>query len=1013
MITPGKLSGLVDPAISQGRESFDVDVASDWNLILENTVAPPQNIEVIRDGSGRFAVMHPAKRFGQLNNRMTWIPSAAGLGTANEVKWTQLACKRNDFNGSDHLKNLILHTGSTTTAAVDNDMDDLPTSSEANYGANYHGPEWRVNFVPKEPLSQSDDPGYGATYTLPTGMVATQVDKGSSMGDTDSTTGMPAAYTAVTNPAPTGGVLDDHVAIIEQYRIFDKIWWGVETTPSLPINIPIYVQANRDTPRIITGQPGCLIVRINPPTAAASYATSPALTGQSLDLVFENGKTPLLYDWSVNNAISQGITVAVGSGSTPASATTPSSTTFAPLQIPMTTLGVSPPAGELRIGFLPVCGRLAIFVNGAMFLYSRPVPAVNQQATGVTASAETQTVSITDFAYSPFNTKIDKIQVYGTNCQAMVALAAMRFAVGMATLPVSGKTDPATGDATQPWNTNQVYRLPASGVALTADAAKNNTLGAVYGASFRTSFMQSSSALADSVMQSISYVGYGHILMVLNKYPTTGNAQDKTQMYQVLFYPDSMNIIGGNAGFPSATNGPSGGINQNLPVGPPFLQRLRSSTKLKITTNPFTTSGDQLDHDISQDVVSVSENWSSPDRVLTAHTLELTLYNDQGQYDFLLTQCCGVRVCLGWQIADPSTGDGAADGSALIVGAANGTATGPDDKAMDATTGGTGDALTAYNGLVFTGATYGGSSTVTAGRETVTIQCQDYMAVLEQTPIINSPYYDGCDIFDAVQDLAERGRIEACDDTSATLRYYLPSGYSWTQPALRFKGQSTLKDNLNELVKLGERVLFFDEYGVLHLDYLQGGLFGIWTAASDATFTFYRYPGSVSTTIDPKGVGFNTLLNERKIDYKLSSAVNSVLVRTVDRLSGSLYTIVRTAPTTAVEGVSGANQFPYKKQLMADQPALGSIAAGNNRADQLLARLSQVPRGLTFSTLLSPNMTRQLRPMDIIKVEKDRAGGSASYDLMRVQTISRQFEAESNSLETSLTCEWYGTTAVT
>ena len=928
LLTGGNLTGLTDPSTSKGKEGFDFNVASDWNQVADSHECPPRNIEIIQDSN--FAVMHPAKRFGQLNNRMSWLSSAGGLGAATEIVWNQLSCKRSVFNCCPHLQNLIQTTTTATTTGVDNDMDAPP--SDGAYSANYTGPEWRVNFVTKEFLSQADDQAPLSGTTLdPTASSAPTT--------TDSTPVSPAV--------PTGGVSDDYSAVIEQRRVFDGVWWGVETDPNFATNLPFYLRVRRSEPKTKEGQPACVIVRLNPPKAddnATAFTKSPSATGQSFDLVFENGKTPRLYDWAVNG--------------NPAGKDSSGNPVFTPFQTDLSSFGITPTSGSMAIGFLPVCGKLAIYLNGQLFLYNRSVPTDVLNASGdttTTANTAQSQAKAGDFAYAPFTTQFNVVQVYGTNSQATVEMAAMRFAIGLAELPFTGRTA-ADGSASLSWGT-KIYQVPQSNVAATKANSNGdaNTAYTANGASFNG---VNTADNVDPVLSSINYVGYGTVLTMLGPQPTVGTVDQKSRMYQILLYPQKIKFIS------TAT--------ESLPIGPPFVQRLRGSNKIKPPTDELDTPviPAQVSFDASDDVISINENWSSPDRVITVHTMEITLYNDQGQYDVLLQKCYGIQVSMGWNTA--TSGDGTLNSNNIP--------------------------------LVFTGATYGGSSVVKAGREAVVVQCQDYMAVLESAQMINSPYYDGMDVFDAVKDLCDRALVECQDDTDNHPRYYLPSGYSWTQPKMRFAGQSTIKDNLNEMIKLCERVAYFDENGVLHLANMQGGLLSTFTSVTSGEdqppyYYFCRNPNGNSQL--GKYSDFHIILNERKIDYKLASTVNEVLLRTVDRLQGSVYLIHRTSPPSG----SSIARFPYKKQLWVDEPALGSVAAGNYYADELINRFTKVPKGISFTTLLAPGFS--LHPMDVIKILNGDNNDGASGVLMRVQTLSRNYEAEANSLDTSITCEWW------
>ena len=264
--------------------------------------------------------------------------------------------------------------------------------------------------------------------------------------------------------------------------------------------------------------------------------------------------------------------------------------------------------------------------------------------------------------------------------------------------------------------------------------------------------------------------------------------------------------------------------------------------------------------------------------------------------------------------------------------------------------------------------------------------------------MLNSPYYDGMDAYDAIADLSTRARIKTVDDTgagniqqmggsssfsssfssSSGTRYYLPSGYSWTQPKIRFNTQSGLLENMVSICKLCEKVLYFDPSGTLHFAHLQGGLFG--------NFSGYRYDFRRS----PTGSDYYIILDKKEVECKLSSSINRVYLRTVDRTRGTVYITQR---------IDRRGRFPFDKPLMIDSPMLGSVSAANTYADQLIANLSRVPREISFQTIMPSGEV--IMPMQIIRVDGET---------MRVKSVSREFNADDNSLTCSVSCEWWSDT---
>lgn len=868
----------------QGRSSFDFNVANDWDSIRNNNEFPPRNIEVISDEVG-FSVMHPSKRFMQINNRMAYLPSSGGTSGGTEIIWQPLVCKRTEFNGAKHLQDLIGTTKESTTntttntpantninSGVDNDMD--PHPADGNYPTNYKGPQWRLTPVVLETTSNHDD-------------------QPELTGDANGSTTKPTSPPTVNKIASAG---DKFVYCLEQHRIEPGLWWGAGADLNLAANLPFYLEINRMEPRPIQNQPTAVIIRINPPALDGNsqsqvFSKSPNKPGQSLDIVLEANKSIKIYDWAVSGD--------------------PNNPIFKPSETD--TRIPAPSSGKMRIGFLPVCGRLALYFNGQMFLYSRHVPSMSLGST----AAKT-------FGFEPFTTKFDQIKVYGTNSSAVLSAAVMWFAIGIASLPFNGKINAQTGAGDKPWSA-EFWKIPM------AEGGANNS--AAFGASY-SNMPTATGRSSDWVLNSIKHVGYGNLQFRLGPAPNTGAASERNRFYYVRMGPSS---------HPFGTTHVGQGTQETLPIGPPFLQRLRASQNIVYPSGGFHIGGGpaSVGQDISNHVVSIQDTWECSDRVHVTHRVEITLYNEFGQFDNLLERCYGVRVHIGWDFG-----------------------------------------IGVQPTKVFTGASYGGSHSYTANKETVVIHCEDYMALLDHTKMLNSPYYDGMDAYDAVQDLAQRARITTIDDTDEAIRFYLPSGYSWTQPKMRFNAQTSVKDNIVEICKLCERVVGFDENGLLRLSNLQGGLFGVFDSVSDGRFIFSRSPAPGAAQDD-----CHVILNEKRVEDKLGNAVNNIFIRTIDRLSGAVYLVSRQRQNY---------KFPYSKPIMMDQPSLGSIAAANNYADMLIDHFSRTPRSISFSTVLAAGVN--LRPTDVIRVDDE---------LMRVQSINRKFNAEDNSIETTLGCEWW------
>jgi len=943
---------------TSGMESVDFNVVDDLGQINENRESPPRNIEVIKDDQGLFGVLHPSKQYTPLNNRMVFSSSGGNDALANEVEWTPLHPIVNEFADVEHI-DVLFPEG--------NNMD-APPEDQANPPSDYHGPLWRIVWPTKQVLNQGAD--------VPKDLSGSIQD--ASAGNGVSADDLKSDTTDLTSP--------QNISVVEQFNIFDGIWWGIQSDPELAPNLPFWLDINRLEPKPIRGQSTFIVIRINQQDFAV-----PGEADGSFDIIIEENKNPRIYDWGV---VSQEQTSG-GSDVKPLCREFP--------------IGSLPSSGPLRIGFLPVCGRLAIYFNNQQILYSRLIPTPSTSTVGRQGSVDSfgnvtpgnfrgnsnasVVTQISNFSIAPFVFQASSIQVYGTNSVAQVNMSAMSFATARIGLPFTGRADPKTGSASAPWGSS-LWRVP---LALqqgtsgnTVDDFGNNTPGNFGGSGTKKGNTQISGfgisyagieddLQGDSFFDSIDYVGYGWVKTALGPPKTDGTTKGKDRYYYARLIPTmhpfgpsydatgEAQKAGDAAGADAAVNAYDEAINngmsdaqaeiegemafadaydsaysdsiQNsnlLAIGSPFIQRFYQDVQIQPpSSSSFNQSQNQIMFngiDASTDVLSATDTYSCQDHNVVSHTAEVVIYNPNHKYDDLLNKCYNVQLSMGWN--SPT--------------------------------------------VVFTGVSCGGTSSLTPGKETITITCEDYMSILESTLIFNCPYYDGNDAFDVIQSLAGRANITCVDDTTGP-RYYVPSGYSWTQPKMKFQATTPVKHAISEVCKLFELITYFDENGIMHLDNLQGTITGEFSSTTHGVL-FSR---------DPTGDDFNVILNEKKIDSKIMSAVNKVIIETVDRLNGSVVLVSKAAS-------SSQNKFPFNKVFYMQQPALGSQAAANLWATKFITLLARTPSGMSFSTVLRPGAI--IRPTDVIRVDGT---------LMRVTSLSRQFNAEDNSLQANLSCEWW------
>lgn len=343
----------------------------------------------------------------------------------------------------------------------------------------------------------------------------------------------------------------------------------------------------------------------------------------------------------------------------------------------------------------------------------------------------------------------------------------------------------------------------------------------------------------------------------------------------------------------------------------------------------------------AEDVISASQSVSAPDYFHSLATANVTLYNKNAKYDFLKHSQHGIVVKWGWN--------------------------GQEDK-------------------TFTGIITGATTSETAGMETITLTCEDYMHILKNTPIVNSPFYDGMVAYYAIQDLAQRGGIlNFVRDWEEEQDFFLRAGYAFSKPLIRFSAKQMLFECMINIVQQFEAFIYFDENGALHINKLPGGLFS--SGASDnfvATFT--RNPDADPATI---------ILDEKQIEYSFASTVNRINIWTLDRDTRN--TILYTKSAKGAE-----DHVLYRRLYLRDDPALGDIEVARTYAERLGQRIFYPIRKSGFKTIGSvtgEGSTTIANVFDFIKIDGDE---------FRLMSLNRTYDANDNSFMSEYGVEWLG-----
>lgn len=277
----------------------------------------------------------------------------------------------------------------------------------------------------------------------------------------------------------------------------------------------------------------------------------------------------------------------------------------------------------------------------------------------------------------------------------------------------------------------------------------------------------------------------------------------------------------------------------------------------------------------------------------------------------------------------------------------------------------------------FTGIAISVSKSEIAGKETITVNCEDYMYVLNKVPIINSPFYDGMVAVWAIQDLAERaGVVSFQRDFENENEYFLPSGYAFSQPKMKYNSSQMILDCILDMTQRFEAYVYFDGDGKFHINKLPDGLFSDGGGSTTGNFS----------TNFLEGAG-NTILEERVVELNWDSTVNCISVFTIERDT-------RNAILLNIPAVP--NPLLFLRPALINQPALGEIEAARLWANDLGKRVFSPILKTRFKTTGVANI---VQPLDMVVVDSQT---------FRVMSVKRSFNADNNDMNCAYECEWLG-----
>jgi len=575
---------------------------------------------------------------------------------------------------------------------------------------------------------------------------------------------------------------------------------------------------------------------------------------------------------------------------------------------------------KIEVGVMTVAGRLVIFFNKTYFIY-----------TAVQNKNENEKQGTIREVVIPSGA----IRIFGTNIKAAINVSPMTFAprgimaLGIQRLPKNlGSVKTTSG---------KEVRAEYSGVDNKGETngsvclVPNEANGTAFGVDCKDFIgpATGSKGMGDSKTEISHPTGFGFHrqgVIYFNSAEALSVTKSDGDFYILIMKPEHTYITlkrGENDYTYTTYTVPYGGT--------PYYFRLKGGY------DDSPEEGAPIGEDVTKDVISVEHSFDLDDYFMISANASVALYNKNGKYDYLKTQQYPITISFGW----------------------NNT-----------------------NIKKFTGLVVSTTNSEVPGKEIITLECQDYMFVLRNTPIVNSPYFDGMILFYAAKYLAQMAGIgNIYQDWENTDEYFLPSGYAFTKPRFKYPSTQMIYECIKDVVQRGEATAYFDSDGDFHVKKLPGGLFSE-EASQSVKATFFRNPDNDEVAA--------IVLDEKNEEYSLRDTVNTVSIISVEKNDRN-YIFYNT------QAIGDEDRLQYRRILMIDEGALGDVESVTAWAEDLKKRVFYPIRKISFKT--TGFISNNIQPLDFVTVDNNE---------YRVIGIRNSYMAESNDFNCEYTCEWLG-----
>ena len=835
------------PNIDPDPQFHDFDVSAHmWELMINSQFFSPLLTEYVTDELSAVSVCFPSKRKAFINNYVMYSDGSTLADTNSNlpsVIWTPIS------ETIGVMKDIV----------KEEKFYEYTLQQPSNYTNTYTGPKWEDSVLNEDP--PPDDAAvltrWSKWYQESGAEAEADVD-----AETDETT--TAATTLPQLPK---------INYVNQVKVQDGLWWGIESSDFLYTNMPFWVTIKRSEAPSSNSKSTVIIICMG-------------LNSDSddcYDIYLSNNKRPYIIDY-YQGRDKVADTDEVSSGGIPAIIK----------EFPLDFSKLFTTDKEIEIGVMTIGGRLVLFVNKTIMVYTR------------VDKGQVNNGKIREAKIDP-----GKIRIYGTNTQVNINVSPMTFAEkSIIALPVPAipvTTDESTGESVAPKYREVKYNGDIGSGSVARIPTPPSEEQQVYGVDCENFYSDSG---GDSP-EGFGFHKNGRITFTPAKYLNL-NIPDSA-FYVLLMQPSDV---------PVTINGESYILKNG---GCPYFFRLKGGYR---SITPAAQEG----VDVSKDVFTVGENIQAPDYFSVKSSSNVTLYNKAGTYDYLKFKQYGITIEWGWNDIYTKT---------------------------------------------FTGVITGATTGETPGKETIDLKCEDYSYILSKLPIVNSPFYDGMVMFYAVRDIVRRsGVYSVINDWELANEYFLPSGYAFTKPAMKFPSETTLFDCVMSIVKRAEAFIYFDQEGHCHVKKLPGGLFSV-GASESIVSSFSRNPEAE-----------HVILGEKNLEYTTTETFNRLTILTLDRDTRNIIVYTKSA------GLD--NAIIHKRPLLQESAIYGEYDVAVAYAHLLSQRIFKPIRRISFRTVGDSEI---IRPLSFIQVDGLE---------FRLLSLNRKYNSESNDFTNEYNAEWFG-----